>query len=60
VTYFKPFKNAFKKKRNATMAKNNFFEPNKVIMTKSMDKALQQSLKKKNIKFRFKVCGICQ
>jgi hypothetical protein len=48
VTYFKPFKNAFRKKRNATMAKNNFFESNKVIVVEWVDKAFQQSLKKKN------------
>jgi hypothetical protein len=48
VTFFKPFKNAFRKKPNATMAKNNFFEPNKVITAKWVDKALQQFEKRKH------------
>jgi len=38
------------------MAKNNFLELDKIILAKWMDKALQQSLKKENIKFGFKVC----
>jgi len=58
VTYFKPFKITFRKKKNFTMAKNNYLEPNKVTLATWVDKALQQSLKKKNIKLRFKVYGI--
>jgi hypothetical protein len=46
VTCFKPFKNVFKKQKDATMANNNYFEPNKVTLTKWVDKALLQSLKK--------------
>ncbi len=40
------------------MAKNNYLEPNKVTLAAWVAKALQQSLKKENIKFRFKVYGI--
>jgi hypothetical protein len=58
VTYFKPFKTTFKKKRKSAMAKNNYLEPNKVTLAAWVAKALQQSLKKENIKFRFKVYGI--
>ncbi len=40
------------------MVRNNYFEPNKVTLVKWVDKALLQSLKKKTIKSRFRVCGI--
>ncbi len=40
------------------MAKNNFLELDKITLSKWVDKALQQSLKKENIKFGFKVCKI--
>jgi hypothetical protein len=40
------------------MAKNNLLQPNIIILAKWVDKALQQSLKKENIKFGFKVCEI--
>jgi hypothetical protein len=40
------------------MVKNNHLEPNKVTLTTWVDKALQQPLKKENIKLRFKVSGI--
>jgi hypothetical protein len=32
------------------MAKNNYLEPNKVTLVAWVDKALEQSLKKENIK----------
>jgi hypothetical protein len=35
-----------KKKQNTTMASNNYFEPNKVTLTKWVDNALLQPLKK--------------
>jgi PDZ domain-containing secreted protein len=40
------------------MVKNNYLEPNKVTLVARVDKALQQSLKKENVKLRFKVYGI--
>jgi len=40
------------------MVKNNYLEPNKVTLEAWVDKALQQSLKKENVKLRFKVFGI--
>jgi hypothetical protein len=46
VTYFKPFKTAFRKERNVAMAKNNFLELDKVTLVEWLDKVLQQSLKK--------------
>jgi hypothetical protein len=58
VTCFKPFKIALKNKRNATMEKKNLLQPNIIILAKWVDKALQQSLKKENIKFGLKVCEI--
>jgi tRNA A37 threonylcarbamoyladenosine biosynthesis protein TsaE len=52
VTSFKPFKNAFKKVRDNVIAKSKYLEPNKVTLIEWVDKALQQSLKKENIKIR--------
>jgi hypothetical protein len=49
----------FNKPHPATMAKNNFLQPNKIILAEWVDKALQQSLKKENIKFGFRVYEIC-
>ncbi len=46
ATYFKPFKNAFKKEWDFGMEKNNYFEPNKVTLAKWVGKALQEFLKK--------------
>jgi len=40
------------------MANNNFLEPNKMTLAEWVDKVLQQSLKKENIKFVFRVCEI--
>jgi inorganic pyrophosphatase len=40
------------------MAKNNYLEPHKTTLTTQVDKALQKSLKKENIKSRCKVSGI--
>jgi len=57
VTCFKLFKNAFKKEEDFVWQKN-YFEPNKVILVKWMDKALQQSLKKEKRKSLFKIDGI--
>jgi hypothetical protein len=40
------------------MAKNNYLELNKAKLVAWVDKALQQSLKKENIKLGFRVYGI--
>lgn len=40
------------------MEKKKKLEPYKIILAKWVDKPLQQSLKKQNIKFGFKVCKI--
>jgi hypothetical protein len=32
VTYFKPFKNAFRKVRDSTVAKNKYLEPKKITI----------------------------
>jgi len=58
VTNFKPFKITFSKKINSTMVKNNYLESDQIIIITWVDKALQQSLKKENIKLGFKVCRI--
>jgi hypothetical protein len=58
VTGFKPFKITFSKKKDSTMAKNNYLELDQIIIITWVDKALQQSLKKENIKLGFKVCKI--
>jgi hypothetical protein len=51
VTNFKPFKIIFGKK-NSAMAKNNYFKLDKVTLVAWVDKALQPSSKKENIKIR--------
>jgi hypothetical protein len=43
VTYFKPFKNAFRMERNCDMAKNKYLELDKITLVEWVDKALQQS-----------------
>jgi hypothetical protein len=53
VTCFKPFKTTFTKEGDYAMVKNNYLEPNKATLTTWVDKALQQSLKKEDIKSRF-------
>jgi hypothetical protein len=39
------------------MARNNYLESDEVTLAKWVDKALLESLKKKTIKSRFKVCN---
>ncbi len=58
VNFFKPFKIAFTKERDNAMVKNNHCEPNKCTLTSQVDKSLDESLTKKNIKSGFKVRGI--
>jgi hypothetical protein len=58
VTCFKPFKIALRKEHDVIMAKSNLLEPNKITLVEWVDKALQQSLKKENMKSGFSVCRI--
>jgi len=60
VTYFKPFKNAFKRDFFFAVVVNNHFELNKITLARWADKALEKSLKKYNIKSRFRVYEIWQ
>jgi hypothetical protein len=53
VTCFKPFKSTFRKERDSAMVENNYFEPNKTTLATWVDKVLQQSLKKEDIKSGF-------
>jgi hypothetical protein len=43
ITYFKPFKNAFRMERNSNIAKNKYLELHKITLAEWVDKALQQS-----------------
>jgi len=55
VAYFKPyFKIAFKREKYTTMINRNYIEPNKIIFARWVDKALNQTLSRKNIISRFK------
>jgi hypothetical protein len=58
ITCFKPFKTIFRKERTSAMVKNNYLEPNKTTLVAWVDKALQQPLKKENMKLGFKVSRI--
>jgi hypothetical protein len=58
ANYFKPFKFFFRKERDESMFKNNHRKPYKVTLTVWVDKTLNQSLTKQNIKVRFKTIGI--
>jgi hypothetical protein len=46
------------KRKTLPWWKNNYLEPNKITLVARVDNALQQSLKKENVKLRFKVFGI--
>jgi len=54
VAYFKPFKIAFKKERDASMVNNNYSKPDKITLVAWVD----QTLVKKNIISRFKITSI--
>jgi hypothetical protein len=58
VAYFKPFKIAFRKERSITMVKRNYIKPNKITLARCVNKALDQTLTRKNIMLRFKGIGI--
>jgi hypothetical protein len=49
VSCFKPFKTTFKKEKNNAMVKNSHCELDKCILVTWGNKALDQSLPKKNI-----------
>jgi hypothetical protein len=50
---FKPFKIAFRKEKNITMVKRNYTNQ-KIALARSVDKALNLALTRKNIMSRFK------
>jgi len=54
VVCFKPFKNDFKKERDATMVKRNYKKLDKIILARWVDKALDLTLTRKNIMSKFK------
>lgn len=50
VFCFQPFKTTFKKFKDATLSKSNHIEPNKIIMVKWANQAIDQCFTNKNIK----------
>jgi hypothetical protein len=54
----KTFKTKFKKEKNTITTRNKFIEPNKFILSRWVDKALNQLMTKQNIKAWFKVAII--
>ncbi len=54
----KTFKTNFKKEKDTITTKNKYNEPNKIILIRWMDKALNQLMTKQNIKAWFKVARI--
>jgi hypothetical protein len=53
VFCLKLFKTTFKKFKDATMFKSNHIQPNKIIMAKWVDQAIDQYFTNKNIKVGF-------
>ncbi len=58
VLCLKPFKIAFRKESNGAMAKKNYIEHGKIVLTRWINKALNQTLAKKNITLRFRTIEI--
>jgi hypothetical protein len=58
VSCFKPFKIAFRKEKNNSTVNNNYKEPIKIVLANWVDKALNESLSKRNMKNGFKVTRI--
>jgi hypothetical protein len=54
----KSFKTAFRKESNGAMAKNNYIKLDKIMLTRWIDKALNQTLTKKNITSGFRTTEI--
>jgi hypothetical protein len=58
ISYFKPFKTAFQKVKDAIMASRNYMEPNKITLIALVDQALKQTLIKRDIKFKLRASSI--
>jgi len=58
VCCFQPFKTTLKKFRGATLSKSNHIEPNKIIMVKWVNQAIDQCFTNKNIKVGFQATCI--
>jgi len=58
VFCFQPFKTTFKKFRDATLFKSNHIEPNKIIIVKWVNQAIDQCFTNKNIKVEFQATCI--
>jgi len=58
LSCFKPFKTTFFKKKNNNMVNNNYKELDKITFANKVDKALNATLSKRNIKNGFKVTRI--
>jgi hypothetical protein len=59
ASYFKPFKTTFRKERDAIiMVEGKYNKFNKITFIRWVDKTLNQSLTKHNIKARSKAIGI--
>jgi len=55
---FQPFKTTFKKFRDATLFKSNPIEPNKIIIIKWVNQAIDECFTNKNIKVEFQATCI--
>ncbi len=58
ITYFKPFNKCIQKGTKFYYDKQNYLEPNKIILVGWVEKVFKQSLKKEIIKSRIKACEI--
>jgi hypothetical protein len=58
VVSFKPFKITFRKERNIAMVRINYIKPDKITLTRWVNKALDLKFTRKNIMSRFKGIGI--
>jgi hypothetical protein len=54
VACFKPFKTAFRKEKNTTMVWRNYIQLDKITLVGCVDKALDQTLTRKNTMLGFK------
>jgi hypothetical protein len=58
VFCFKPFKITFRKVKDVVMFWNNHIEPNKITLTRWVDKALEYTLTRKKVKYGFRTTSI--
>lgn len=58
LSCYKSLKTTFKRERDGAMVKISYMELNKITLVIWVNKAFNQSLKKHNIKFGFRVCKI--